>query len=539
MSDIHEIASMFRTTNLEKEATYRRVEYVQVQDQSGGGVYPIGQVAFNLQPHIAQFSVLADSFLVLPLQITNATAASVYAIKNSFCSLIHGLQVSSSSGTTIINEIQGSTGIMSNLRMLVDSSLDYIDMNEMQYFGHDQNLDGDVSGRHQSVVSGVFPKASSFVPTIDPQFNPALASRITVFNALSTKVQVGGTAVYQQNFVAYLPLKLLHPWFEQMNFPINNTPFFLTFNVAGAAGYTGHCPFTCPTFAPHSTMGNLIAPAPLALAAGPGVFANGATPTGAEVLAAISASTLAAASITNAVPAAALPALSIVASGTEKGFTSGVRLYLKIVTFHDDEAALIVRRNAEKFRRAIVFPTTSLHSFAIPANAGSSATLSNLQIGTQYIRPTRVWVLPILAGTRTLASNTFPACISASSQYLTNTNLSINGVAFYQSNLRSQYEFYRLLRDEMVGGGKSLSHGTPISYSDFMSGINPYCFNISRDPSVDSNLAVSLSLTTDIAVPAGTFPAIELLVIVECLNTHIFETALGATTMTCPQGVVA
>jgi hypothetical protein len=508
MSDHTEIASLFQQVNMNKESTYRKVEYIQVSDQQGQS-YPTGQFSFNLEAQKAHFSVLADSYLVIPLEITDATATSKYAIKNSLCSLIQGIQVTSSSGTSIVNEQQGSTAIMSNLRMLIDSSLDYLDCNELQFFGRDQNISNDVSGKDFSVVGGVSCRTTSAAPTIDPVHNPALASRISVFSSIAPKVPVGG-GVYTQSFVVYLPLRFIHSWFACMDFPLNNAPFQLTFNVSGTAGYTGYCPFTCPSFAACSTLGSIATPVAIAS------FAD---------------------TLTAAVAASPKPTLTVAPRVTEHGFPTGVRLYLKVVQFHDEEAVLIRKRIESGYRKTLVFPSADYHKIVLPSGQIQHNLPSTL-IGSSFVRPTRVWVLPTVAGTLASEANSFPAAISTAGQYLTNTNILINGLQFYQSNLKSQYEFYKLLREQMIGSGASMAWGSPISYIDFLKGgMNPYCFDISRNPTVDSNTQVALTLTTDIqSTVAGNMPALDVIVIVERLNTHILDISAGGVTMTCPQG---
>jgi hypothetical protein len=500
--DHTEIASLFQDINMNKESTYRKVEYIQVSDQQAG-TYSAGQFSFNLEPQKSHFSVLADSYLVIPLQITNATVASKYAIKNSLLSLIQGVQITSSSGTSIVNEQQGSTPILANLRLMIDASLDFMDCNELHYFGRDQNIEADVSGAGQSVVGGVNCRTTSAAPTIDPLRNPALGSRISVFTGISTKVPVGGAGVYLQNFMVYLPLRFIHSWFACMDFPITNAPFILTFNVAGTSNYK-YCPFTCPTFASHLSVGTVGAPAaPSATVAGAG---------------------------------AVLPQLTILPSGVETGYTSGVRLYLKVVQFHDKDAVLVRKRIESGYRKTLVFTTSDYRLISQPAVGAASVTLSSTLIGSSFVRPSRVWVLPVLKNTTQTETNSFPSVISTQGQYLTNTNVLINGLQFYQSNLRSQYEFYKLLREQMIGGGASTAWGSPITYVDFLKGINPYCFDISRNPTVDSNTQVSLTFSTDINVPSGTIPDLDLIFIIERLNTYVMDVSAGGVTMTVAQG---
>jgi hypothetical protein len=542
MTDHMEIASLMQNVNMNKESTYRKVEYIQVSDQQGGQ-YPTGQFSFDLQQQKSHTSVLADSYLVIPLQIQNATQTSKYAIKSSLLSLIQGVQVSSSDGVNIVNEQTGATPIMANLRALIDSSLDFITCNELQFFGRDQNVESDPSGRNTSTVGGVNGQASSTgLPQIDPLHNPALASRISVFTGICTPPVAGGGA-YTVNFIVYLPLRFIHNWFAVMDFPITNAPYKLTFNISGTTGYTAYCPFTCPTFAAKNSLGGIDVAAELPIRPNASAsFASASAPTGAEVQAAIGLAT--AKCVYAAVAAADLPILAIVPQGSEMGFTTGVRLYLKVVTFNEAEGREITKRIEAGYRKTLVFTTSEYVRLLAPGDGTSFQTrIDSVLIGSSYVRPTRVWILPSEYGALAKANNTFPAAINNGGQYLTNTNILISGLQFYQSNLRSQYEFYKLLREQMIGGGSSMAFGAPITYADFKTGSGMYCFDISRNPTVDSNSQVALTLSTDIAVrtnPATgasiAVPPVQLNIIIERLNTYIMDVSRGGVTMTAMQG---
>jgi hypothetical protein len=77
---------------------------------------------------------------------------------------------------------------------------------------------------------------------------------------------------------------------------------------------------------------------------------------------------------------------------------------------------------------------------------------------------------------------------------------------------------------------------TPITYTEFLNGVNPYCFDVSRSPLIDSNAPVDITITTDISVPAGNLPDIDLLVIVEKLETHAMKISTGGVVHTVVQG---
>jgi hypothetical protein len=130
---------------------YDKISYVEVFDQQNGN-YATGQVAFNNDAQMKHHIVYSESYLTLPIKTTMATEGRL-AVKNSILSFIQGLSVETGSGTVLVSE-QMSTPIIANLRLLLDSSIDFIDGNELIYFGPDKTVEEDASGKLLSVVGG-------------------------------------------------------------------------------------------------------------------------------------------------------------------------------------------------------------------------------------------------------------------------------------------------------------------------------------------------------------------------------------------------
>ena len=524
MSDHMEISSLFESMDF-KEKQYSEVKYIQVNDQTPGQ-YDSGSVIFDTMPHRSHFSVLSESYLVLTGEILNATADSKYAVKSSILSFIQGLTVESSSGSTIVNEIQGSTSIVANLKLMLDSALDFRDANELHFAGHDKHISANVM-RDLSIVGGASPTLSDKVPTIDPAHNPPLANRIIAWMNSSQKIHVNA-GVYTQPFLVYIPLKFIHSWFAQMDWPCNNMPFKLTFNIAGTGGFTSMFPLVCPESKAHMTLGSVDAP----------VVPDVADPADATKLDVTKGATYLKSHHAAAAGAAAKPQIALGTPTNERGFATGVRLYLKTVKFHAEEAKKVAAMMTKGFDKKIEFNTSVFHRIPIrPGVPMPKYELSTQQVGASFIRPQRIWVLPVLADTLASEKNSFPSVISSKGQYLTNFNLTLGGENFYSGNIRSQYEFYRLLREQMVGEGQSLMWNTPITYTEFLNGVNPYCFDVSRSPLIDSNAAVDLTITTDIAMPPGVdVPDIDLIVIVERVETHAMNISTGGVVHTTVKG---
>ena len=223
MSDPQELESLFETTNIHNEKHYKRIEYLTVADEQAGD-YSGGQISFNLLNHKAKFTVLSDSYLTFPMQVTVGTQGAApagnfkIAVKNSILSLIQGVQVSTSDGKGLVNEQLMTVPIMANLRLMLDSSIDFLQCNELHYFGSDQNITPDVSIRGSTMLDGPSHQVTTAFPTLDPVRNPSLASRIAVFDSFATTAVPGAT--WTRRFVVYLPLRFIHPIFEALDLPL-------------------------------------------------------------------------------------------------------------------------------------------------------------------------------------------------------------------------------------------------------------------------------------------------------------------------------
>jgi hypothetical protein len=155
-----------------------------------------------------------------------------------------------------------------------------------------------------------------------------------------------------------------------------------------------------------------------------------------------------------------------------------------------------------------------------------------------------LWVLPVASGTLAAATNTFPAAVGTAGQYLTDCDVLINNMPLFGQQKKSQYEFYHDLREQFVGSGVSMQFGSPISYTDFLKGSNYYCFDLSRNATVNSNTQCSLTLATDIgcvdnAGAAQAVPALDVLCIVEHVMTGLFDISESGVSVLVKQGSVA
>jgi hypothetical protein len=551
MSDSLEIESLFTKSNVLEADCYEKVEYVQLYDQQQGN-YSQGQIQFLTDSLMKSQVVLSESFLVLPIQATMGTDARI-TVKNSILSFIQGLSIESGSGTTICNE-QQSTPIVANLRLLLDSSLDFVEGNELCYTGKSRWVETDPSGQGLSVVGSVPQQASTGngVPAsfLDTRFNPALSERITVFtNRTKHTTAVTGPPAVQATrvFTAYIPLKFIHDFFAKMDFPCANLSLRMTFNISGITGGVGQgfCPWVTPLYPAHSTLG--LSGGPADSAPGPGlvtaVVASGAPaplstgqlsaalPAAAAPLPAVTiAGTLQAAVATPVIASTTIPA----GQSDEYGVAVAPRIYVKTVYFRAKEAERLQELIKKGESKELVYTCSNYY---YQAQAGGIGINFQWPFVQGIIRPVRMWVFPLASGTMAASTNDFPASIG--SYYLQNMNLLLNGNNFYNNRFQTQYDFYKEFKTQLLGASSSKACATPISYSDWVAGCNPYVFDLSRNPTVKSDNLCTLTLQTDIkdqvtgAAPAAGW---DLWIVVERLQTLTMKISEAGIEMVTKQG---
>lgn len=535
MTDSLEIESLFRKSNRVDEPHYEKVEYVQLYDMQNGN-YAGGQVSFNLDQTMKNHVVLSESLLVLPIRADLSVDARV-TVKNSILSFVQGIVIDSGSGTSIANE-QMSTPIVNNLRLLLDSSIDYVQGNELVYAGKDMHVETDASGQGLSVVGGVTGGASlglgAVAGMMDHRFNPALCHRITCFTNRATHFNgvPGPTSPYRL-ITAYIPLKFLHDFFAKMDFPMINLSLRATFNVAGVSGGPGqnYMPWCTPAFAASSSLGNsgFISTAPPAsIQTQPiaGTAAGAAFPG------------VAAYNIVPITPAVAAPTIvaTVVGNATDQfGQAVAPRLLLKTVYFNAEESKRLRDEIVKGYTKELVYSCSNYYYQQTPA----TQLTTNWAFVQGVIRPTRVWVFPLTAGTLGASNNSFPA--STDKYILSNCNILLNGNNFYNNRFYTQYDFYREFKTQLIGAGSATACATPISYNDWISGCRPYVFDLSRNPTVKTNNLCTLTLATDIQDPtltpiAAPAAATDLWVIVERLQTVTFKVSEGGVEVVTKQG---
>jgi len=376
------------------------------------------------------------------------------------------------------------------------------------------------------MVGGIQPSVTSRMPQIDPFHNPALSSRISVFDSrVSNFVVTAGPAGYR-TLIAYIPLKFLHDFFAQMHFPLPNLAVKLQFNIAGVGSYAHHCPWTCPTVAAHRTLGHPDAATAVAAVAG------AATPTKVEW------DNLVAATLAPAVTPLTKPTTEIIITGTDRtGYAVKPSLFLKTVYFTAEHSARLASAIVEGFEKKIHYSVAR----AYPRNL--TAAKLDEPIARGVIRPTRMWVLPIEKGTIASEANSFPSTIGPN--IMTNFNIMLNGHKLYNNDLRSQYDFYREYKTQCIGAGAASQVATPISFTDWNNGQAAYVFDLSRNPTAKTNNPNELHVIGDVKKQSwdaqGAYSVADnldftLLTIIESQMTAIIKVSAGGVSILTTPG---
>jgi hypothetical protein len=157
------------------------------------------------------------------------------------------------------------------------------------------------------------------------------------------------------------------------------------------------------------------------------------------------------------------------------------------------------------------------------------------------IRPTRIWCFAVPQNTLGATDNCFPASVGVNC--FTNTQILLNGNNFYNQQFVSQYDHYREFKSQLIGASSSMACGTPISYSDYITGTNLTCFDLSRNPTVKTNNLCTLTLITTVfdqtvAPGSQTAPAAdyEMWVFLERLQTCTLKVSEGGVEILSRQG---
>ena len=253
---------------------FRSSEFQYIQD-SNNASYTAGNIVFRTSQLRSFWKSWYDAYLAIPISITGGTlytGGELLAYKQSFLSAIYGIHVKLN-GTTVMNDT--SIEFINNLRLLTGKSVEWALVNGPE-IGFAKDETNDISELMGSELLPVDPVTHWVAPTAgtaaskalvatatkNPVYNKGFYYRAsflqgnyayrsnssvlltagTVANGAKINFVTSGAAVFagksdfgatpavsSYSLVLHLPLRLLHPFFESLNFPVINDDFEMTF----------------------------------------------------------------------------------------------------------------------------------------------------------------------------------------------------------------------------------------------------------------------------------------------------------------------
>jgi hypothetical protein len=171
------------------------------------------------------------------------------------------------------------------------------------------------------------------------------------------------------------------------------------------------------------------------------------------------------------------------------------------------------------YKKIVTYTTTDFYRLRNVDQTVAGRRLHHV-FGQETKRPVRVWALFTEPDAMSDPKSTFPATIGQTRAQ--NVNLKINGAKFRSEDFENQLELYNELRAYMLGSGYSTTQGAQISYNDFVHGMNPYLFDLSRHPTVRNNLPITFTFDGEL-VQLGVTAKCDAIFLVERYKTAVFN----------------
>lgn len=467
---------------------------------------------------------------------------TLLAWRDSILNMFVGLIVSTDNGLNIVNETS-RIDFINNLRLKIENSTDWEQsIGSMLQFALDTvptfttTLINDsgatphyVNARNNNTNAQTFVTNPNLTPANygtpaqgaaiasavtglmavnDPTYNAGLARRIQFFQNQSVFVPgVATTNFASYQLVAKIPIRLLHDFFEQLDFPIINVGFNFQFifrqsqNPISANNQVSQQPTYYANIPP--------------LMGGQLVSITGATPTVAGQV---------------AIQYGSAP---LVKSGG--GTISGCRMYYRSIKLNPAENAEFAAHLTKGFTKRVKFISTDNY---FPSQPIPPTGTTSLQISSAIVWPLRVWAL--LYGNGNVSTNgpqtgalsgDFISTSATVNQaavnglqvvhgWMQNANIQINNQNYFVNPLQTVDDFWCQIRDQFNKNTQSM-----IDYDKFLRLFRYHCFDISRlsDRLPSKTETVSLTLTFDRADEIGGY--CDLVVMIERLNQVQFDFA--------------
>ena len=381
----------------------------------------------------------------------------------------------------------------------------------------------DAAGASPTVSAGtafVFyaPTATSAFPPIavpNPGFNKGVWDRCQIFqNSTVYRAGTGGSRVGTYDLIAKIPLRLLHDFFEQIDFPIINMGFNFQFilrqnnssNTPGSSvSQSVTCYQNCPPLMGAALWGSADRPYATFTAGLPSITYGSSLPS--------------------------------VNSGSYQMYGTGCRLYYRSIKLNPSENEQFKSKLMRGFTKKIKFISTDYFQ----NNQTVSSSINSI-ISPSIVWPLRVWVLLYtscgidISNSTTGAlggnfSNAVPGGGDTSGRgqaaqcglqvvhgWLKNANILVNNQPYFKNNLQTVDDFWLQLKEQF-----NRNTGSMLTYQDFCRNFRYHCFDLSRlsDRLPSKTEAVTLQLTADRADNTG--GKCDLVVMIERMNQVQFD----------------
>lgn len=461
--------------------------------------YNSGIIKFDSLTAKDQYWIPADSYLMLPLTIQTAAGGTAYltgdpiAFKTSLLSLITGLQISSGSGQTLVND--QSIHYINNIRRLIDTSIDaeWTNLNELELW-KDTSLPA-VAGAVNASLSqwSSAPRVATndqrpftndgppptVVANVNPVYNEGFDRRIRLFKQHAT------FAAGVFSLVCFIPLCYIHPFFAALDFPIINSRFQINFFTPmnnSTAAVTLNTPII------HGPFNSNNAGAPVAM------------------------------------------------TDAQMSISSTCYLYYRKVTYSPEDQAKVANLLSKGHSITFEYPTTDFYPSIAQGLAANTTRTDTVSPST--VAPLRIWQLLLPAGYVAGSLANIQQVPFVTNSYLTRGNVLINSQRYYDNDLgangaaTAQHDFFQVLSEQLVGHGYKDNLGSLIGFNDFISNYAFQVYDVSRikdrlaNPSEACNLQVVY--TTAAANPVGAYTATsDSLFLVERNNVAVMRFSTG------------
>lgn len=450
MSDNHQIEQLIdpvTDSELEQELqSFQQSDLLYITDNNNGSY--TNQIQFLCSNLAQQWTTWRDMSLAIPLTFTGVgsaplAATSHIAFKQSIVDLISGVQLTTATGETILNETTGQVPFINRIRMLVEK-----DLNWLQEEGAELMFAKDVAAIAPGTTVGLT------IPTLTYSTNAGVSLKEAYLGQAVTN-----NGVTTWNTIVTIPLRYIHDLFDSMSCPVFNTAFTVTFYTAfGSAGNTTVSPMFIDSTLINTTTALIPAVANVSVAPGCGTQAT--------------------------------------------GFNS-CRLYYRKVIIPPHALSKVAAKLAAGYTRKFYFRLCDYYPPLASEINGSSSTSRQISNNTSY--PLRVWVLGQQNNVSGVPQLGLQSSLSNFQVGFTAMNCKINNNQYYASNINTAQEAWDILKQQFPGYGSDSTQGGLISFQDFLTTYRLNCIDLSRLKERVANPWTQVSIEVDATPCVGTY----------------------------------